>query len=132
ADDLPEDVYRDMIPEGLDQSDDYLRSAVEETFGEEEVAVLCQWFSTWEGTTFKAEVAPAVADNLAGVGVLAVGGVDDFYMFSGPEDFPLSSQVWGYFDLEAAESGPYVANPDLALWQVGVTENGVVIKQPPF
>src|SRR5262245_49337760 len=136
ADELPEEIYEQMMAEGLDCDDPYLRSAVEETFSEDEVAALRDWFAgEWPNgsATFRCEpAAREVSENRIGSGAIPVGGSSDFYLFSEHEGWPLPCAVWGYYDLEHAESGPYVNRPELSLTRLSVTGNGVVVKQPPF
>jgi hypothetical protein len=133
-DDLPEEVYEEMIPAELDRADPYLRSVAEETFSEDEVGILRDWFTQeWAGGAFKTQPADPVKANAMGVGALPVGGADGCILFSEYEDWPLSCRVHAYYDLEDAEDGPYVRNPDLAYLTIARNDAGqVVVKLPPF
>jgi hypothetical protein len=132
-DGLPGDVYCGQLPPPLDWTDDYLQSAVDQTFSGTEVEALRQYFANWEDTEFSAEPARPVADGMLGVGIRAVGGRDDFYLFWKCEDYPLPFRVAGYYDLSRADSGPYVRDPGLSLHLVSVDDQGQIVwKRPPF
>jgi hypothetical protein len=133
-DGLPESVYEDWIRDGLDKTCPYLQSAVDESFSAQEVDTLREWFRSWgQDAVMNATPFTLISEpNVAGVGMMAVGGDDDFYMFSDHDDWPLPCEVWGYFNLSEAQSGPYVSDPSLSMLTVVQTENGIILKRPPF
>jgi hypothetical protein len=132
---LDDNIYCGMLGPGLDCEDPYLRCAVEATFDEKEVEALRWYFAQWHNLTdFQADPVGVICEDCCGPGALAVGGTDDFYMFSEHEDWPPAlGWIYGYYDLEMAEAGPYVRNPELAVWRVSLMDNGgLVVKRPPF
>ena len=98
------------ILDPLDSEDGYLRSAVDDTFSAAEVEILRGFFAeikpTWK---FSATPAKPIEQNEIGCGALPVGGPTDFLSWEnsegkkGPAEMPVSA----YYDLRAAESGPF-------------------------
>jgi hypothetical protein len=100
--------YAALIKE-YDPSDEhqgYAEGYIEELFTEDKTRQLKDFLDSTYGqdaTTTITEVRLPVENNIAGLGSIAVGGGDDFYMLSKVQDYPLPFSVWGYFDLVGCE-----------------------------
>lgn len=81
----------------------YFLSQIEEMFTAQEIEVLKEFFSLWEGVELEIKPAREPVKDGWGVGANAVGGPTDFYMFSEMEGYPLPFKVWGYYNLEFSE-----------------------------
>jgi hypothetical protein len=134
ADDLPEEVYRVQLPAPLDWTDLHLRSAVDDSFSAAEVEALREHFAGYPDVIeFKSGPMRPVQANMCGKKAMAVGGCDDILMIYENVRYALPFRVEGYFDLEDAESGPCVKDPNAGLIRVFFPEEGKpIIKRPPF
>lgn len=84
----------------------YVEDHIEELFTEGEARSLKEYLDRehgHEGTTTISEMELPIPNNLAGVGAMAVGGGDDFYVLSEDPEYYLPFRVWGYFDLVGCE-----------------------------
>ena len=77
----------------------YPRSYIEQTFSEDEVGQLQEYFLLWDNLIVSVNRASAPDNHIMGVGAVAVGGGTDCYMFSKVEGYFLPFEAWGYFDL---------------------------------
>lgn len=77
----------------------YTASAIEQSFSKAEVKQLCAYFKQWGNVRLKACRASPPTNDSMGYGAYAVGGGNDFYMFSEVPGYSLPFKVWGYFDL---------------------------------
>ena len=109
----------DYMPPGVFDKDEgfYLRDAIRELFTREEALALVDFFiKAYPHRTIELhQCRPAEwPTSRIGYGALPGGGGADHYMFDDPraEGQPPVS-VWGYFDLNDAEAGPYVDHPEL-------------------
>jgi hypothetical protein len=131
---LPEPVYADWIAADLDRDDLYLRSAVEDSFSEEETAALRAWGEQRGDCTFEIRPMTYVDHFCLGTGALPcscwVRGDIDLNQLPG---FPLARQVRGRYALDWAADGPYVRDPDQGRLQlIGDEDGNLVVKLPPF
>lgn len=105
--------HTDSKPEN-GAGDVYWLSQFDMMFTLPEVGQIIEWF-TEHCTTAVVRVYPAFAHNNAmSVSAMAVGGGDDFYMFSEYEDYTLPFKVWGYYNMrrywETKEDRSYTFN----------------------
>jgi hypothetical protein len=101
--DMPEVLIANLLkPFDIDPKSEeniYIASYVEQTFSLKYVTKLIEYFGKWEEMKIVITLADKPATNLMGVGAIPVGGLQDFYMFSSMEGYPLNFKVWGYYDL---------------------------------
>ena len=82
----------------------YPEGYIDELFTEHEAGQLADYLSTFRNsTTTINEVSLPAANNVMGLGDIAVGGGTDFYMLSKRDNYPLPFSVWGYFDKRFCE-----------------------------
>src|SRR5262249_51414185 len=98
--------YAELI-EGYDKNPEfYAEDYIDSLFTEAEANQLKAYLDREHGddsvTTIE-EVSFPVVNNIAGVGSMAVGGADDFYMLTKEPSYDLPFQAWGYFDLVDTE-----------------------------
>jgi hypothetical protein len=134
---LADDLYRRLIPPGMNWLDPSLQSMADDTFDAQEVEALRRWFAGQPGLTVSAEAAepigPGDKRSLGGFGAGPVGLSGGWLCFEELAGWPLPCKVHGNYDLRHAESGPYVDNPNLSMMRVYEDEDGNrVVKQPPF
>jgi hypothetical protein len=89
--------------EGFDPADEhniYPIGALAELFTLEEAEMLRDYLKAEYGDEPTiTEVDLPILPNRAGVGFIAVGGGQDFYMLDKTPGYSLPFQVWGYYDL---------------------------------
>jgi hypothetical protein len=118
-DELPEEAYLAMIPDASLRKDADARLAADTSFDAEETAALRTWFASCPGAEFSSEAAGPVGANETGIRCYgSTSGCLDLHDFAG---WPLPCRVGGYYELQAAEAGPY--NPDQAQTRVRFDEN---------
>jgi hypothetical protein len=105
--DMPEVLIANLVkPLGIDLKSEeniYIPSLVEQTFSLKHVTKLIDYFSTWDRTSIIVRLADKPSPGVIGVRAIPVGGLQDFYMFSNAEGYPLDFKVWGYYDLRNCE-----------------------------
>lgn len=81
----------------------YIKSQAEETFTEEQADKLIAFMESFKDT--KAEKKPAYEprEGYAGVGSMAVGGDDGFYMLDKADEYGLDFKVWAYYNTGSKE-----------------------------
>ena len=111
----------DSADEHKVDTEDYLKGL----FNWEEVEAMREYFKDWEDMQIfnYSEVCFPIRNNIIGVMGLAVGGLDDFYMFSKAKGYPLKFKVWGYYDLRYCESIEKEYGKDITNWHVGIAPN---------
>jgi len=97
--------YPDLI-HNYQPGDLYPESYVDELFAWDEANALKEYLDRDYGdagiTTIRQAVLPVPRDTM-GLGAIAVGGGDDFYVLDKTENYPLPFSVWGYFNLVGCE-----------------------------
>jgi hypothetical protein len=105
--DMPEELIANLLkPLGIDPKSEeniYVPSQVEQTFSLKHVTKLVEYFGNWDRTEIIVKLADKPSPNVVGVRAIPVGGLQDFYMFSNAEGYPLNFKVWGYYDLRNCE-----------------------------
>jgi len=81
----------------------YAISQAVETFTEEEADRLISWLVERIGVKAWKEPALKPREGFVGVGTIAVGGSDGFYMLDKIEGYDLPFRVWAYYDIDDAE-----------------------------
>jgi hypothetical protein len=99
--------YAELIKDYNVEDHFYATSYIDELFTEDEARQLKDYLDREYGgqgmTTTIKEVSLPIVNNMAGVGSIAVGGGDDFYMLDRARSYSLPFKVWGYFDLVGCE-----------------------------
>lgn len=105
--DMPEELIASLLkPLGLDPKSEeniYIPSLVEQTFSLKHVTRLIDYFGNWDRTKIIVRLADKPSSHRVGVGAIPVGGMEDFYMFSDMEGYPLNFKVWGYYNLTGCD-----------------------------
>jgi hypothetical protein len=92
------------LTKNYQQGDFYSKGYIDELFTRDEAIALKEYLNRYNGSVNTIHrVDLPVPNNVAGVGTMAVGGGDDFYMLDKAKDYPLPFSVWGYFDLVGCE-----------------------------
>jgi hypothetical protein len=101
--DMPEVLIANLLkPLGIDpkaEENINVTSLVEETFSLKHVTKLIEYFGNWDRTKIIVKLADKPSPGFIGVGALPVGGLQDIYMFSDTDGYPLDFKVRGYYDL---------------------------------
>jgi hypothetical protein len=71
-----------------------------------------------EGVTTVEEQKLPIPNNMMGVGAIAVGWGDDFYMLCNKPEYPLPFKVWGYFDLRDCELTDKQKGLETKRWEI--------------
>ncbi|NLH79194.1 MAG: hypothetical protein GX465_19425 [Acidobacteria bacterium] len=120
---MTDEEARELLePYGFTPEDEnylYIKSQAEETFTEEQADKLIAFMESFKDT--KAEKKPAYEpkEGYAGVGSMAVGGGDGFYMLDKADEYDLDFKVWAYYDTSSKE--PLKSTPEDELRQ-GIRE----------
>jgi hypothetical protein len=100
-------VHYQWVIEDYDPADTYQyysAMAVEEYFTEDEAKAFTDWLGIH--FDFATTVEPAklpIGNNEAGIGSIAVGGGDDFFVVKRHPAYDLPFEVWGYYDVRDCE-----------------------------
>lgn len=81
----------------------YIKSQAEETFTEEQADKLIAFMESFKDTKAEKKPAHKPKAGYAGVGSLAVGGGDGFYMLDKADDYDLDFKAWAYYDTSSKE-----------------------------
>ena len=81
----------------------YLVSQAEETFTEQQADELIAYLETYNGTKATKKPAKKPENGYMGVGAIAVGGGQEFYMLSTEPHYNLSFKAWAYYDVRMCE-----------------------------
>ena len=98
--------YQELIADYSPEKEyiQYAEGHIDELFTEDEAKRLADYLADYDcGVTTITEVPLPVSNDAIGVGALAVGGGDDFYMLATAPDYPLPFAVWGYYNLRGCE-----------------------------
>jgi hypothetical protein len=92
----------------------FWKSTIEQTFSEEEIELLRQYFKVnYESDELIVKLAEPPTSNSMGDGARAVGGEDAFYAFCEVEGYNLPFKIDGYFRLDIKEdlAEPFISVP---------------------
>lgn len=100
----PPRPYAELVKnyDPTDRNASYSEDCIDEMFTEDEANQLVAYLNRTHGDDgphiIEEEKLP-IANNMMGLGAIAVGGGDDFYMLYNAPEYPLPFKVLGYFDL---------------------------------
>ena len=99
----------------------YAENYIGELFTADEAALVKDYLdrddNSHKNPTTINEVSLPIPNNVMGVGAIAVGGGDDFYMLDKNPDYSLPFKVWGYFNLVDCELADGSGVYPLRLWR---------------